>query len=274
MFHVIIESLSAPFHYEFMRHAFWAGSLAALLASVVGFFVVVRQLGFAAHALGHISFAGATAAILFGWTPIAGQLIISLGAGAVMGILGKRVLDKDTVIGIILAFALGLGILFLHFYHGYSGQASSILFGDLLGVSLSTLHWMALMTGLGLLVLAALSRLLWFSSLMPALAEAKSLPLGLLSVLFFGIMALAITLASQAVGVLLVFALVVGPPAIALLWTRNFWPGILLCLFLSLAIVWLSIYLGYYTDWPISFWICSAVFVAYALSAVRSKLVY
>lgn len=273
MFHVI-NVLAAPLQYEFMRHAFFAGSLAAVLASLVGFFVVVRQLGFAAHALGHIGFAGATGALLLGWAPMTGQLVISLGTGVAMAALGKRVQEKDTIIGIILALSLGAGMLFLHLHHGYSGQATSILFGDLLGVSQAALNRMLVMTLFGIVVLAVLSRPLWFASLVPVLAEAKSLPLNVLSILFFCIMALAITLASQVVGILLVFALVVGPPAIALLWTRNFWPGISLCLGLSLLIVWLSIYLGYYSDWPISFWICAWVFLLYVASAWRSRSFY
>src|SRR5262249_9599368 len=86
----IIDLFSAPFAYDFMRHAFVAGTLAALLSSLVGFFVVVRQLGFAAHALGHVGFAGACGAILLGWTPLVGQLIITVVAGIAMGGLGKR----------------------------------------------------------------------------------------------------------------------------------------------------------------------------------------
>jgi zinc/manganese transport system permease protein len=270
----VIDWLQSPFQYEFMRHAFLAGSLAAILTALVGFFVVVRQLGFAAHALGHIGFAGAAGAILMGWLPIIGQLVITMGAAIVMGSLGKKVNEKDTIIGVTLAFALGLGILFLHLYKGYSGQAASILFGDLLGVSATSIQWMTWLSLFGLVVLAILSRPLWFSSLTPMLAEARKLPIALLSILFFAVLAFAITLASQVVGVLLVFALVVGPPAIALQWVKSFWSGILLCLVLSLIIVWVSIYSSYYTDIPVSFWICSLVFVFYLISLIRQRFSY
>src|SRR5579871_3343819 len=100
----IIDSITEPFQYAFMQHAFLAGSLAAILASLVGFFVVIRQLSFAAHALGHVGFAGACGAMLFGWAPILGQLMMTVLAGIFMGILGKKLEEKDTIIGITLAF--------------------------------------------------------------------------------------------------------------------------------------------------------------------------
>ncbi len=226
----LTDWFTAPFQYDFMRHALMAGSLAAVLTSLVGFFAVVRQLGFAAHALGHVGFAGAAGAVLIGWLPIVGQLIITLGAGIVMGSAGKRLQERDTIIGITLArLALGLGVLFLHFYHEYGGQANSILFGNLLGVSSASLHWMTWLTILGFLSLALLARPLWFASLTPALAEARNVPVTQIGILFFCILAIAITMASQVVGVLLVFTLVIGPPAIALQWTSRFWSGISLC---------------------------------------------
>lgn len=270
MFHVI-EGIMLPLQYDFMRHAFLAGSLAAILASLVGFFVVARQMGFAAHALGHVAFAGATGAVLLGWSPMVGQLCITLVAGLTMGSLGRRLEERDTIIGVTLALALGVGVLFLHFYRTFSGQANSILWGDLLGVSTQSLQLMSGLTIVGILCLAFLARPLWFASLAPALAEAKSLSLQHISMLFFAILALAITLASQVVGVLLVFTLVVGPPAIAMQWTRTFWAGISLALITSLLIVWASIYLSYYTDWPIAFWISALVFASYLFGVFKKK---
>lgn len=269
----VINFITDPFQYDFMRNAFWAGSLAAILASLVGFFVVVRQVAFAAHALGHISFAGACGAILLGWLPIIGQLIITLSAGVIMGSMSRRLNEKDTIIGVTLAFALGVGVLLLHFFRSYSGQANSILFGDLLGVSTSALQWMAWLMLFGIIALALLSRQLWFASLTPILAEAKSVSLTRISILFFCIMALAITLASQVVGVLLVFTLIVGPPAIALQWTKNFWTGMGLCCITGVLVVWVAIYCAYYTDWPVSFWISALVFVVYVLGALQGQVV-
>jgi len=246
-----------------MQNALLAGSLAAILSSLVGFFVVLRQVGFAAHALGHIAFAGAAGAVLLGWIPIVGQLMMTLAAGITMGSLGRRLEEKETIIGVTLAFALGVGLLFLHFYKMYSGQANSILWGDLLGVSSDALQWMSALTLLGIVCLGVLARPLWFASLAPGLAEAKGISLRVISILFFCMMALAITLASQVVGILLVFTLVIGPPAIALQWTRHFWTGMMASCVIGLLIVWVSILLSYYTDWPIAFWISALVFCLY-----------
>lgn len=265
----IIDWFTSPFHYAFMQHAFLAGTLAAILASAVGFFVVVRQLGFAAHALGHVSFAGACGAMLLGWIPIAGQLIITLLIGTFMGLFSKKLEERDTMIGITLAFALGTGVLFLYLLNAYSGQANSILFGDLLGVSAESIGWMLALTITGLLSLTIIARPLWFSSLIPALAEAKSLSVNTIAVLFFCLMAIAITIASQVVGILLVFTLVVGPPAIALKWTRQFWTGISLSIVVSVLVVWVSIFVSYYTNWPISFCISALIFLIYLLSFMR-----
>lgn len=264
-----INFFIAPFDYDFMQHAFLAGTLAAILASTVGFFVVVRQLGFAAHALSHVGFAGATGAVLLGWLPLIGQLLITLIAGLLMGLGSKKMKEQDTMIGITLALALGIGVLFMHFYRAYGGQLNSILFGDILGVSAFAIHWMFWLTILSLLALGVISRPLWFASLAPTLAEAKSLSLLGLSLLFFSILAVTITLASQVVGILLVFTLVVGPPAISLQWTKYFWSGLMLSCVLGLFIVWISIYAAYYTDWAVSFWISALVFVCYMLGKLE-----
>jgi zinc/manganese transport system permease protein len=130
---------------------------------------------------------------------------------------------------------------------------------------------MAGLTVFGVAGLAVLSRPLWFASISPALAEARGVSLRWIAILFFCLLALAITLASQVVGVLLVFTLIVGPPAIALQWTAHFWRGITLSCLLSLLIVWLSIFLAYYTDWPISFWISAWVFGLYLARAMHQK---
>jgi len=257
--------------YDFIGHAFIAGTLAAILAGVVGYFVILRNLSFAAHALGHIGFAGASGALLVALSPITGQLILTILAAIGMGALGNRVRKSDMVIGIILSFSLGLGTLFLHFYKGYAGQASIILFGNLLGVSnqdLTIMFWVMLLSLVAMIVIA--KRLL-FASLEPELAEAKGISLFWLAIIFMVIMAVAVTLASQVVGIFLVFTLLIGPAAIAVQWTRNFWSGIVMSVILAVLTVWAGIGLSYVTDWPISFWISTVVFIAYLLSCFERK---
>lgn len=258
------------FNYDFMQNAIIAGTFAAILAGAVGYFVIIRNLSFAAHALGHIGFAGASGALLIALSPITGQFIFTVFAAIGMGALGERISKSDMIIGIVLSFCLGLGSLFLHLYNGYAGQATIILFGNLLGVSSHDLHIMFWLMILSLLSLTLIAKRLLFASLEPELAEAKGISLVWLSIFFMIIMAIAVTLASQVVGVILVFTLVIGPAAIAVQWTHHFWSGICLSMLLAIFIVWIGISLSYVTDWPISFWISALVFAIYLLTSLKN----
>lgn len=258
--------------YDFMQHAFIAGTIAAILAGVVGYFVIIRNLAFAAHALGHIGFAGASGALLVGLAPITGQFILSVLAAIGIGMLGERINKSDMVIGVILSFCLGLGSLFLHFYNGYAGQASIILFGNLLGVSNQDIQLMFYLMLASLLAIALISNRLLFASLEPEIAQAKGVSLFWISIIFIVIMAIAVTLTSQVVGVILVFTLLIGPAAIAIQWSRHFWSGLLLSVALAVLVVWLGITFSYLTNWPISFWISALVFGIYLLSSMKRFL--
>ncbi|MES2998869.1 MAG: metal ABC transporter permease [Pseudomonadota bacterium] len=256
------------FEYDFLRNALVAGTIAAILAGVVGYFMVIRRLAFAGHALGHIGFAGATGAGLIGLSPLMGQLLLTIMAAIGMGALGHRASKSDIAIGIVLAFSLGLGVLFLHFYMNYAAQAMTILFGNLLGVSAQVIKWMLICCIVCLLALSVMARPLLFSSLEPELAEAKGVSLPLISILFMIIAAVAVTVASQVVGVLLVFTLLIGPAAAALHWTHRLASGLLLTVFLGVLIVWLGITLAFITDWPIPFWISALAAITYFLSVI------
>src|SRR5438309_1903074 len=106
-----------------MQNAFMAGTITAVVAAIVGYLVVLRQVTFAGHALSHIGFSGAAGAVLIGIDPLWGLLVFTLGAALAMGLLGERIEDRDVAIGIVLAFALGLGILFLQLYTAYASEA-------------------------------------------------------------------------------------------------------------------------------------------------------
>ena len=183
-----------------------------------------------------------------------------------MGILGDRVQKNDLIIGMILSFALGLGTLFLTLFKGYAGEATIILFGNILSVSDSQVINLTILTVVSLLGLLAIFRPLLFSSLEPELAEAKGVPLRLVSVIFYVLVAVAVALASQIVGVLLVFTLLIGPPATALRFCRTVWPGIALSLIIGIGVTWASLVLAFFTNWPVSFWAPSLLFVFYLLS--------
>jgi zinc/manganese transport system permease protein len=262
---IIIQTVNDLFAYDFMRNAFYAGTLAAIVSAIMGYFIVLRAQAFASHALSHIGFAGAAGAGLIGLSAPEGQLGLTLIAAICMGSMGERAAKSDVAIGITLAFSLGLGILFLYFYSNYAGRAMSILFGDLLSVSPALLRTMFIYSILSIAGLLFLSKPLLFATLEPELAEAKGISLHLISILFLILVSIAITEASQVVGILLVFALLIGPAASAICCTRTFWKGLIVSILLGLMIVWSGLFLTYFTNWPASFWISTFSFLSYLL---------
>jgi zinc/manganese transport system permease protein len=243
------------FDYDFMRNAFAAATIVAVLAGTVGYFLVLRGQTFAGHALAHVGFTGATGAVLVGVAPLWGLVLMTVAAGIGMGSLGERLVQRDVAIGLVLALSLGLGLLFLHFFTAYATQATALLFGNVLAVDSDTVWTLLVLGSASLALLAVISRPLLFASLQPELAEAAGLPLALYSVMFLAIVALTTAECAQIVGVLLVFALMVGPAATAQRWTRTVAIGVPLSAALALIEAWLGIALAYCTDWPTSFWI-------------------
>ena len=251
------------FAYEFMRNAFAAAGIVAVVAGLTGFFLVMRGQTFAGHALSHVGFAGATGAGLIGLAPIWGLVGFSLAAGIVMGLMSERISNRDIAIGVVLALSLGFGLLFMHYHTAFASQATALLFGNVLAVDHAMI---AILAGLGvvtLVALAAIMRPLIFASLQPELAEAKGVPLRFISTAFLAIVALAVAACTQIVGVLLVFTLMVGPPAAAQRLTTGLWRGLALAAALALVEAWAGIAIAYYTDWPVSFCIATLSALGY-----------
>ncbi|MDN7178112.1 metal ABC transporter permease [Caballeronia sp. SEWSISQ10-4 2] len=259
------------FEYEFMLNAFAASGIVAVLAGVVGYFLVLRGQTFAGHALSHVGFTGATGAVLVGVSPLWGMVGFTLAAGIGMGALGEKLTGRDVAIGVILTLSLGFGLLFLHFFTAYASQATALLFGNVLGVSHETLVVLIVLTVVSLGALAIIMRPLLFASLQPELAEAKGVSLRLMSILFLAITSLAVAASTQIVGVLLVFALMVGPAAAAQNVTTRLSTGVLLAAVFALAQAWIGLTLAYYTDWPTSFWITMLAAGVYGLSLLGRK---
>jgi zinc/manganese transport system permease protein len=254
--------------YDFMQNAFAAATIVAVVSGLVGYFLVLRGQTFAGHALSHVGFTGATGAVLIGIPPLWGLVVLTVTAGVGMGAMGERLAGRDVAIGIVLALSLGLGLLFLHFFTAYATQATSLLFGNVLAVDRGTV-WTLL--GLGVVsvgALAFISRPLLFASVQPELAEAKGVSLRLYSVLFLAIVGLAVAECVQIVGVLLVFALMVGPAATAQRLASTVGTGLVLAAALALLEAWAGIALAFYSDWPASFWITSLSAGIYLLAAL------
>jgi zinc/manganese transport system permease protein len=241
------------FAYEFMINAFAAAGIVAVVSGLVGYFLVMRGQTFAGHALSHIGFAGATGAGLIGLAPLWGLLGFTLAAGIVMGALSERISNRDIAIGVVLSLALGFGLLFLHYYTSFATQATAILFGNVLAVDHAMIATLAVLGIITLAALATIMRPLIFASLQPELAEAKGVPLRLVSVVFLALVALAVSACAQIVGVLLVFTLMVGPPAAAQRMATGLWAGLFASAILALVEGWLGLTMAFYTDWPASF---------------------
>jgi zinc/manganese transport system permease protein len=267
----IPERIPTMFEYEFMRNAFAASGIVAVLAGVVGYFLVLRGQTFAGHALSHVGFTGATGAVLVGVSPLWGMIGFTLVAGVGMGALGEKLTGRDVAIGVILSLSLGFGLLFLHFFTAYASQATALLFGNVLGVSHETLVVLVGLAVVSLGALAVIMRPLLFASLQPELAEAKGVSLRLVSVLFLAITALAVAASTQIVGVLLVFALMVGPAAAAQNVATRLSTGVMLAAVFALGQAWIGLTLAYYTDWPTSFWITMLSAGVYGVSLLGRK---
>ncbi|MGH7777275.1 MAG: metal ABC transporter permease [Candidatus Dormibacterales bacterium] len=267
-----LDDLAAIFQYQFMVNAFEAGTVVAVVAGAIGYFVVLRATSLGAHALSHIGFAGATGAVVLAVNPVFGLLVFTVGSGMVIGVLGDRVRGRDVTIGIVLAWTLGLGALFISLYNGNSADAYALLFGEILGI---TQQSVLITVGAGLLTLAALVALyrpLLFASVDQDLARARGVPTVALAVIFMALLALAVTDAVQVVGVLLIFALIVTPAAVALRIASRPWRAIALSVALSLAFTWIGLTIAYYSPHPVSFFITSLAFGTYVLVRLAQRL--
>jgi zinc/manganese transport system permease protein len=264
----LVRDIEAQFQYAFMQHAYTAGAIVAIVAGVVGYFVVLRSLSFAGHALSHIGFAGATGAVALGVNPIYGLLVFTVGGAVGMGALGKRIYGRDVVIGIVLAWMLGLGVLFLSLYSGYATEAYALLFGEILGISQMDVMVTLVAGVVTLAAIAIMFRPLLFASVDSDVAEARGVPVRLLSILFMVVLAISVSEAVQVVGVLLIFALLVTPPAIAERLTARPGMAIGISVLLALLFTWVGLFVSFYLPYPVSFFITTLAFLTYL--AVRS----
>nr|WP_122048692.1 metal ABC transporter permease [Asaia bogorensis] len=261
-------------HYEFMQNAFMASGVVALLCGLVGWFLVLRGQSFAGHALSHIGFAGATGAVLIGMTPLTGMVLSALAAGLVLGWEPQGDLranaasasQRDSVIGLVLAASLGLGLLFLQMAHTPASSTTALLFGNVLGVDRATLRMLLLLGGVSLAGLCVLGRPLLFASLDPDLAAAKGVRLRVVACGFMMLVALATAIGSRTIGILLVFSLLVGPASCTLRLGLSPWVGLLVSASLALVLSWGGLVVAWYTGVPVSFCISAGAALCYLLA--------
>ena len=259
----LLTDLQQILQYKFEQHAFEAGTIVAIIAGIVGYFVVLRRSAFASHALSHIGFAGAAGAVLLGINPVFGLLLFTSGGGVGMAVLGTRAVNRDVQIGTVLAFMLGLGVLFISLYTGYATEAYSILFGEILGISSNDVVVTVIA---GLIILSAVAvayRPLLFASLDEDVAEAKGLSMSWLSIIFMLLVAIVVSMAVQVVGVLLIFSLMVTPAAMAQRLVKRPRSVMIISVLIALVATWSSLFIAFYEPYPVSFFITSIVFISY-----------
>ena len=193
-----------------------AGAILGIVGGLVAVFVVYRDLAFAVHGVSELSFAGASGGLLFGIGVVPGAVLGSLIAAAIFGLLGSRARHRNSIIAVFMPFGLGLGILFLSLYKGRSANKFGLLTGQIVAVDdpqLGILAIICLVTLLGLLVIW---RPLLFASVDPEVAEARGVPVRVLSLVFMLLLGLAVAVSVQIVGSLLVLSILVTPAAAAL----------------------------------------------------------
>jgi zinc/manganese transport system permease protein len=247
-----------------MVNAWLAGTIVAIVAGVVGFFTVLRGSAFVAHAVPQSAFAGAAGASLIGVSTIAGLGVFSVLGAIGIGLLGRRS-RHDAATALAVVMMLGLGSLFLSFSTEYASEIFSLLFGEILGVSRSEVLPIA---GLGLVCIvgvAVLFRPLMLSSLVPEVGAARGLSPWRMEMWFLLVMALATAMAVPVVGALLIFSLMIGPPAAARSFTDKPAQAVALSVAIALATVWISIASSYFSDLPIGFFVGTIGALAYGV---------
>jgi zinc/manganese transport system permease protein len=199
-----------------VQNSIWAGAVLGLLGGLMGTFVMKRDLAFAVHGISELSFAGAAFALLIGADIILGSLAGSVTAALVLGLMGVRARDKNSIIGVIMPFGLGLGILFLSLYEGRAANKFGLLTGQIVSVGTVQLQVLAVVAVVVMLALVAIWRPLTFASVDPDVATARGVPARALAIGFMVLLGISVALSIQIVGALLVLALLITPAAAAL----------------------------------------------------------
>jgi zinc/manganese transport system permease protein len=269
-----VSDFEALTEFSFMVQALEAGTIVAVMAGAIGWFMVLRRQTFAGHTLSMVAFPGAAGATLIGLPLAFGYFgacaAVALVLAAVSRPAGAGRAGESAAIGTVQAFGLGLGFLFVTLYSGQLNSLESLLFGTFLGITaaqVQTLLWVALVA---VAVLALIGRPLLFASVDAAVARAAGVPTGFLALAFLLLLGLAVAATAEITGALLVFALLVTPAATAQQLTARAGLGLALSVALALAVTWLGLGIAYFSPYPVGFWVTSLSFGLYV--AVRLVL--
>lgn len=257
-----------------VRSSIIAGAVLGLVAGLISVMVMTRDLPFAVHGISELSFAGAAAALLAGVNVIVGSIVGSLIAAVLIGVLGSRARDRNSIIGVLMPFGLGLGVLFLALYKGRSGNKFGLLTGQIVSIDTPQLSWLLGISAIVLVALGIVWRPLWFASIDPEVAAARGVPVRLLSPAFMLILGLTVAMSIQIVGALLVLSIVCTPAAAAMRVTASPLLTVVLSVIFATSSVVGGILLALGGSLPISPYITTLSFLIYVVcrivGAIRS----
>lgn len=260
------------FAYQFMVNAFRAGTIVAVVASAMGWFMVLRRQTFAGHTLAVVGFPGAAGATLLGITPAFGYFAFCGAAALVIAGFSQPdragYSDESAVTGSVQALLLASGFLFVSLYAGNLNGLDALLFGSFLGITSGQVLVLLCVAAPTILILGVIARPLLFASLDPEVAAAAGVPVRLLSIAFLLLLGMAVAEASQITGALLVFALLVLPAAAAQALTSRALPGLVLAMALAVLVTWFGLAIAYYSPYPTGVFITSLAFGVYVIARV------
>jgi len=268
-----VSDLNQLTAYPFMVNALEAGTIVAVMAGLIGWFMVLRKQTFAGHTLSLMAFPGATGALLIGLSAAAGYFVFSglaallIGASAGGGAHRDRG-QESAITGSVQAFGLACGFLFLSLYRGVLANYESLLFGSFLGITRGQVLALAVVAAAALALMALIGRPLLFASLDEGVARARGVPTRALGLAFLVMLGLAVAETAQITGALLVFALLVAPPATAQQITSRVGAGLVLSVLLGVLTAWLGLALAYFYGYPVGFYVTSVAFTMYVLARI------
>jgi zinc/manganese transport system permease protein len=272
-----ISDLQQLTAYPFMVNALEAGTIVAVMAGVAGWFMVLRRETFAGHTLSVMAFPGATGALLIGLPAAAGYFLFSGAAALVIGLAsvgaGRHRGEESAVTGTVQAFGLACGFVFLSLYQGVLAGYENLLFGSVLGITRTQVLVLAIVAALTLVFFALVGRPLLFASVDEPVARAGGVPVRRLSMGFLLVLGLAVAATAQITGVLLVFALLVAPPATAQVITPRIGASLVLSVVLGVAITWGGLALQFFYGYPVGFYVTTLAFAVYVVARVARALI-
>ena len=269
----LVSDLRQLLTFPFMVNALEAGTIVAVLSAVVGWYMVLRRQAFAGHTLSVMAFPGATGAALIGLPTALGYYVACAAAAVTIRGRGRGHRGETATIGTVQATGLAAGFLFLSLNHQVLAGPETLLFGTFLGVSRGQVLGLLVVALVAIFALALCARPLLLATIDREVARAGGLPVRVLDAAFLLILALAVAATSQITGALLVFALLVAPPAAAQQLTARPLPGLALSVVFGLLIVWLGLGVAYFSPYPVGFWTTTFAFGLYLLAVAARRLI-